>query len=458
MFPNKKLISLLVTVTLLVMMVSTGFQYQKDQDLKKITEEQASDNEILLWYTDEALTAFLKNAAGLYEESHNVKVNLRLVSGVDYLDEINRATIYEDKGPDLYIASHDMLERATLSGLASKIRDSADHYTKEYYPETALDSVTYHNNKMAYPLYFETAFLLYNKTYLADYVKQNLETEQTEEAGENSGGEGTAEISEEQLNQEISNLIPTNMEQLLTFADGYDAPAEVENVFKWDVSDVLFDYAFTGSYMEVGGKTGDDPAILNINNQQVLDCLAVYQQLNQFFAIDPKLVTYDSVMEEFKSGKTVFTIASTDAVKKLEDGKADGTFTYEYGTAHIPGPTEEYDSKSLSVTDTLAVNGYSKHLEAAHEFADFVAFNCAGELFSQAGKISARADIPCAVEPVSAIMTEYANSAPVPKLMDCSNYWVRLEIMFYNIWTGNDIQAEVNTLWENMKNQLETTE
>ena len=87
--------------------------------------------------------------------------------------------------------------------------------------------------------------------------------------------------------------------------------------------------------------------------------MTLYQQLNQFFSIDTKAVTYDSVLSEFIEGKIVFTVATTDAIGKLEKAKKDGTFAYEYGVTAIPAVSDALDSKSLSVTNAAVINGFS---------------------------------------------------------------------------------------------------
>lgn len=111
------------------------------------------------------------------------------------------------------------------------------------------------------------------------------------------------------------------MDGILTFADSYDAPETVEAVFKWDVSDIFYNYFIVGDSISVGGINGDDAGTIDIYNQKSVECMTLYQQLNQFFSIDTKAVTYDSVLSEFMEGKIVFTVATTDAIGKLEKGK-----------------------------------------------------------------------------------------------------------------------------------------
>jgi len=58
----------------------------------KKTEEETtvySKDTIVLWYTDDTLTDFLNSVALAYYEDTDVHVELKLVSGLEYLENIN---------------------------------------------------------------------------------------------------------------------------------------------------------------------------------------------------------------------------------------------------------------------------------------------------------------------------------------------------------------------------------
>ena len=74
---------------------------------------------IHLWYTDDALTDYLANKALEFYDRTDIRVEVKLVSGLEYLEAINKASIDRDgDAPDLYILSNDSLEKAYLAGLA----------------------------------------------------------------------------------------------------------------------------------------------------------------------------------------------------------------------------------------------------------------------------------------------------------------------------------------------------
>ncbi|NLL78893.1 MAG: extracellular solute-binding protein [Clostridiales bacterium] len=401
---------------------------------------------LYFWYTDEALTDFVNSAALEYYEETGCRVVPEKQSGLEYLEAINEASLRGDVMPDLYVITNDTLEKAALAGFAGEIEAGADDTS--VFCQTAQDAVTYHDRMVGYPFYYETSVLLYNKTYLMDVAKAEIQAEAVEVA------EFTDAELEKAAQERLIQLIPSTLEDILTFSDNYDAPDNVEAIFKWDVSDIFYNYFFVGNYMKTGGDTGDDAEQIDINNSQVRDCMQMYQDLNQFFSIDAKEVNYDLILQEFKEGKTVFTVATTDAIGRLEEAKNAGEFPYEYGVAELPDIRTELETRSLSVTNVVVINGYSEKKKMANDFARFLTEKKADSLYERTGKISAREGIPYENKNVEACMAEYRDSISMPKLIETSNFWMQLEIGFTQIWTGADIQTVLNELDAQMREQL----
>ena len=335
---------------------------------------------LYLWYTDEALTDYLSSVAVSYSEyQDDVRVVPVYTSGLEYLETINQASLHDEELPDLYIVSNDSLEKAYLAGLASEIAVPEGVASLEsFFPETAVNAVTYKDKHIGYPFYFETSCFLYNETYLQDWAQAQIEAEQDAQEAEEAqaqlesgeepseaGGEtdtnasveasGEAEgedsgITEEAVQARVAEALPKTIDDILSFADVYDAPEQVEAVFKWDVSDIFYNYFFVGDSIDVGGKYGDLVDEVHIYNEDAIKCMRVYQNLNQFFSIDTKEISYDGILQDFIDGKIVYTVATTDALTKIEAAKAEGNFAYEYGISMMPDVSEELSSASLSVT------------------------------------------------------------------------------------------------------------
>lgn len=429
---------------------------------------------IHFWYGDEALADYISSAAVAFGEANNVRVFPHYVAESGYLEAINRATLDDESdmmpGPDVYLISHDLLEKAYLAGLAVPVEDAAGVLDEAHFPKAALSAVTYQDKTVAYPLYYETSALIYNETYLYEWARQ--QAQKVEGEGNYEGEEGEFEeldeLPDEENPQEIfdeetialrteqffARAVPATVNDILQMADTFDPPETVEGIFSWDVSDIFYNYYFVGNYMNVGGEAGDDRSQIHVNNPEAIASLQIYQGLNQFFSIDSSKVSYTSVLQEFLEGKLVFTIATTDAAAVLARAREEGSFAYDYGVALIPDPSDELKGRSMSVTSAVAVNGYSKHRELANAFAAFLVNDYAGNLYEYTGKASANKNVNLDNGALQMFLEEYEDSMPLPKLMEASNYWIQLEVLFARVWNGDDISSLVEQLEQQMRTQI----
>lgn len=435
---------------------------------------------IHFWYGDEALTDYVNSAAVAFGEANNVRVFPQYVAESDYLEALNRASLLTEKVesvssvsafPDVYLISHEMLEKAYLAGLAVPVKDEAGVLDEAHFPQAALSAVTYQDKLVAYPLYYETSALLYNETYLYEWAVQQAGKADTQEdyTGEEGEFEELDVVPEEEntpvvydeetialrTEQFFANAVPATVDDILQLADSFDPPETVEGIFAWDVSDIFYNYYFVGNYMNVGGEAGDDRSQLQINTPEAIASLEIYQGLNQFFSIDSSTVAYESVLQNFIDGKIVFTIATTDAARALAQAKEDGSFAYDYGVALMPDPGSELKGRSMSVTGVVAVNGYSEHQELANAFAAFLVDGYAENLYERTGKASANKTVNQDNGALQMFLEEYADSMPIPKLMEASNYWIQLEVLFAKVWNGDDVSTLVEQLDQQMRTQIQ---
>lgn len=431
---------------------------------------------IYLWYTDEALTDYLNSVAVSYAEYQSgVRVIPVYTSGREYLETINQASLNTEEVPDMYIVDNGYLEKAYLAGLASEVRlpEGVLPMDKSF-PETAISAVTYHDKQIGYPFYFETSCFLYNETYLTDWARAQIEAEtdaaMAEEAQEQleNGAEPeenvTSEsvdaiaeesiISEEAVKERVEQTLPRTIDDILAFADVYDAPDQVE-VFKWDVSDIFYNYFFVGNSIDVGGINGDRADSIHIYNEDAIKCLRVYQNLNQFFSIDTNEISYDGILKDFMDGKIVYTVATTDALSKIEAAKAEGDFAYEFGISKVPDVSEELGSASLSVTQCVVVNGYSTKKDMANDFAVYLTEYATDTLYARTGKLPVYYSGDTYSDPnKEAFYQEYMYSIPMPKMIETSNFWMELEIAFAKIWDGEDANSDLKALSEKIMGQV----
>lgn len=486
---TKRVLSAFLVLVMLFTVLYAGNEV-KEQEKQEVFDNAKT---LHIWYTDEALTDYISSMAVRYNEEYGVRVIPTLQSGLELLQSINEASLTSNYYPDLYIASNDNMEKAYLSGLAMEIRDDEGVVSLSNFPESAMHAVTYQQKILGYPFYYETSALLYNMTYLEELAKREIQAELDEaaeaakEAAEEAAKEesknedkseskkdsesdgkaedekaeeaaGSATISDEEMaelvHEKVPSLIPTTFEALLEFAESYDAPQNVEAVFKWDVEDIFFNYFFAGNYMDIGGMCGDSKDSIDIYNEESVRALMVYQALSDYFAIDASNVEYDSVIQEFMEGKVVMTTATTDIIRKLDLAKENGEFEFDYGIAPIPRLNSEMDTKSLSVTNTIYVNGYTEMKKEANSFAKYLVIDHAKDLYEATGKVPANKNIRYDNPNLDMFMDEYQDSAPMPKLMAISNFWVKMEIMFERIWNGEEVSKEMKKFSEDMMTQV----
>ena len=424
---RKRWISVLVVILVLAAMIAGITLLTPVSDGMNLLDWHKET--IHLWYTDDSLTDYLNNKALDFYNATDVRVETRLVSGLEYLEAINQASLSdEETTPDVYILSNDSLEKAYLAGLATPINNTKILEDSTLFSQAARNAVSYHGNYVGYPLYFETSALLYNKTYLNQIA--------TEAGLENA-----------------DSLIPSSIADILTIADQYSTPENVEYFFRWDVSDIFYNYFFIGNYISVGGDAGDDKSHIDIYNTQSIASLKVYQEMNQFFYIDTKDCSYDSVIQEFLDGKTIYTIATSDCLKRLEEASGKGEFDYEYGIAKLPDINQDMITRGMSVTNALVINGYSEQKDIANQFVEFLSEQGSEDLYEMTGKLPARLQTSYEDDRQLAFVQNYIDSVPIPKLAETSNFWVELEICFAKVWDGADANTELRSLSEQIKTQ-----
>ncbi len=494
---------LVVIALMTLMVVGIIFVGQRENQVKEENEKNAyyQVENVYLWYTDEDFTEFFTNAAVEFHELYSdIRVIPTLVDSAEYLENINEASLSNDSFPDVYMLTNDSIEKAYLSGLASNVRDSEGVLNQAHFGAGALSAVTYDGNYVGYPLSYETTALLYNRTYLQNYVDK-LNTEGVSDIDADAGVDSLSAEDLEKYLEDMENagntldetvteaktytlkeFIPETFDDIIEFANVYEASDGVEAILKWDVSDIFYNYLFVGNYMIVGGDAGDDTGNISICNTDSVACMKIYQNLNSVFSIDTDSSDYDSMLKDFLDGKFVYTIVTSDAIKTVnealdkkqaeideavaarelalanaEDGEAlndseafeaseiEIPVKYDFGYANIPDLSGDLKSRSLSVTNALLVNGYSEKKDAANKVAAFLTTKYAGSVYERTGRLPAAKDANLEGEAFDVFLSEYGDSIPLPKIVETSNLWVQLEIAFTDIWGGEDVEERLNS-------------
>lgn len=465
----QRILAVLLVLLFGAQMVHMGLQ-NNPEEVEIVVEDP-----LLIWYTDPDIQTYMEEAAAQIAARYKVDVRAELVSEVDYIEHISERSVAEEMtGPDVYVASSALLEKAVLAGLAAPVTDRDLTGT---YSEKAVHAVTYDNDPVAWPFYIETCVMLYNRYY--------VEPEE----------------------------VPSDIEDILTYAENFesdDLTSRVENIFKWNVADVIDNYMFMGAYTDLGGPDGDDKSQVSMDLEQITECMNYYQSLNEFFAIDADTVTSEEVIQGFIDGKTVFTIVNVPMLAELDRAVREGripeyptertavgedgeetveSLNYEpfYQVAQLPALTDSLDSRGLSVTNGVVVNPYSSNVEAAKACARYLTQEQAGKLYEQTGKLTAcksRLGEEGSTEEEEErsflgyeslyekllgsgkstsktgnehliVYEAYEKAAEVPKIMELSNMWLQLEVVLADIWRGQDAGEEMTSFSELLKEQLD---
>lgn len=433
---NQRILAVLLVALLGAQMFWTGMKSRPEK------VELEVERPLLIWYTDPDIQNYMEAAAEEFSARYQVEVRTELVSEVDYIETVSEKSVAEEMaGPDLYVASSVLLEKAFLSGMAQPVDDEG---MEDTYSEKAVHAVTYDGQVVARPFYIDTCFFLYNR-YYADQA-------------------------------------PATIDEILAYAENFEsgeATANVEKIFEWNVADVIDNYMFLGAYTDLGGPDGDDKNQVSMDLARIAECMAYYQGLNEFFAIDADTVTSEEVIQNFIDGKTVFTIANvpmlaqvdraieagelpeyvTERTVENEDGEEETvTVSFEpfYGIAQLPALTDALDTRGLSVTNSVVVDPYSSNLSAAEACARYLTEERAEQLYEETGKLSAcRSLAEEDSEEKQAVYEAYEQAAEVPKIMELSNMWLQLEAVLADIWRGEDPQEEMGRFSDLLAAQLD---
>ncbi len=424
------------------------------------------EDTIYLWYTDDNLTNYLNHVAVDFGDKENVHVLPYLIDRDGYMKKIAESSVKGSEYPDVFIVSHDNLEKAYLAGIASEVKDPDGVMNDSTFSEAALESVTYQGKYIAYPMSFETCVLLYNRTLLRDWAYQQAVRElTTSEEVDDEGEVKEVTIPIDQVDQyEINSLsdeyflksVPNTLDNLMEIADSFDAVEGVSSIMNWDVSDIMYNYWIVGDALKIGGPAGDDKNELSINNPRAIDNLRIYQKLHAFFSIEPNEVNYESSVDDFIHGRTLFTVVGYDALESIESYVNDegNGFEYEYGVANIPDISETSPSRSLSVTQCIAVNGYSDQKDLANRFASYLITDAASNLEPMTGYLSSNRLTEKLDDNSRVFAAEYAKSVPMPKMMTVENYWMQVEVLFSKVWNGADPESELAELEKTVRQML----
>lgn len=389
---QKKLLSVLAVVVLLILAAvgvhGSGLLHM-DTDAKAAAEVPETEEEsakksaygsavtdLIFWYEDATYTEFFEKAVLDYYEVTGIKVAVQYKDTLDYMGEIYDETMQDGSFPDVYLISGDNLEEAYLYGLVSVNEKGLDEVNVA---ENARCASVYENKLLGYPLSYNTGVFIYQTDYFA--------------------------------------TAPESLQSIIDYSNENEPAENVEYLLEWDVNDAFYDFPFVSNSVTFE-KT--EPEVLNVIYDEELyqKDLEYFEGILESFSVDAKTVSEDSIIENFRNGRTLSAIIDTNSLYKLSD--------YRYSLMPVPDLNEELPAYTCAITDMLLVNDFSKKGEQAADFAYFASVTMADELHALSGHYSViPSENPNWVEQVA--YDSYETAVLVPDSMDAKDFWVYLE-------------------------------
>ena len=156
-----EIIVMVISVSIIILLAENGVSF------KHKNKYRVDEKELNIWYNDLKYETYFSKLSKEYEKDTGIKVNAAYMSDIDYLENINKANKKIDEtlgeAPDIYLIDSEELEAAYRYGLAAE--NDNPIYNSDNYSETALNAITYKGKYVAYPLTFDTEFMIYNNEY-----------------------------------------------------------------------------------------------------------------------------------------------------------------------------------------------------------------------------------------------------------------------------------------------------
>lgn len=337
---------------------------------------QTAAADVTFWYTDDTYTEFFSQAALAYYEKTGIKVNVQRQETLDYIGTVYDATMGGEAFPDVYLIAGDNLEEVYRYGLAAENKKGLDGVDMA---KNAVAAATYRDKLLGYPLGYNTCVFVYQTDYF--------------------------------------ETAPNSLQALIDYSNQNEPPENVEYLLEWDVNDAFYDFPFISNSVTFE-KT--EPEVLQVIYDQTLyqQDLDYFATILQSFSIDTETVSEESILDNFRNGRTLSALIDTSSLKQLEG--------YGYSLMKIPALNETLPAYPCATTDMLVVNDFSDKGDEAADFAYFATVTMAEQLHSLSGHYSViPSKEPDWVEQVA--YESYESAILAPNSVDARDFWVALE-------------------------------
>ena len=309
-------------------------------------------------------------------------------------------------GPDVFLMPHDHIGNAIIDDICLPFPPELRQKYSELLLDAALKTCTFEGELYAVPISTENIAFFYNKDLLG------------------------------------SAPVPQSFEDVIAFAKRWNNPAANKYALRWQVDDSYLNYFFLTAFgMQLFGPDMDDFRSPGFDSDAARQGVEFHTSLRNYYNVNTADATWDATVAAFQRGEVPFTITGPWAIG---DAKKNGI---KFGITKLP-TIQGRQPRCFSGNIVAAVSSYTKNVNAARAFVDFLA-SVEGETiqFKVTGKLAAYKDIS-GIEGLRddvllrGIMEQAPYADPMPTIPEVNQMWDSQKALFTFTWDKQLSAAE----------------
>ncbi|MBY5034124.1 extracellular solute-binding protein [Streptococcus gallolyticus] len=372
------------------------------------SKESGSDSKTLTISVDTGYTKYIDSIKEKFEKENGVKIKVKEEAMTDTLDKL------PTDGPtgaaaDVMLAPYDRVGGLGSEGQIAEVKLG----NKDQYDDTATSLVTLKGKVYGAPAVIETLVLYYNKDLIKEAPKTFAELEALQKDGK--------------------------------YAFAGEEGKSVAFLANW--TNFYFAYgllAGNGGY--VFGENGTDAKDLGLGNEGAIKGLDYAKTWYGMWPQGMQDTTKagDFITEQFTTGKTAAIIDGPWSAASLKEAGVN------YGVATIPTLPNNGKYEAFGGGKAWVVSNYSKNMEVAQKFLDYVTNE-----ENQKSFYDATQEIPANTsartyaseqgnELTTAVISQFADAQPMPNIPEMAEVWGPAGTMFFDVASGKKSAAEAS--------------
>ena len=301
-------------------------------------------------------------------------------------------------GPDVFLMPHDHIGNAIIDDICLPFPPELQQKYSALLLDAAVKTCTSEGELYAVPISTENIAFFYNKDLLG------------------------------------STPVPQSFEEVIAFAKRWNNPAAHKYALRWQVDDSYHNYFFLTAFgMQLFGPDMDDFRSPGFDSDAARQGVEFHTSLRNYYNVNTADATWDATVAAFQRGEVPFTITGPWAIG---DANKNGI---KFGITKLP-TIQGRQPRCFSGNIVAAVSSYTKNVNAARAFVDFLA-SVEGETiqFKVTGKLAAYKDIS-GIEGLRddmllrGIMEQAPYADPMPTIPEVNQMWDAQKALFTFTW------------------------